>query len=58
MRLITIVGFNLRPLSRLSVLAVMVAVIVTTNNLEIAIKRNHALKSLLVDSPRLGTPQL
>ncbi len=45
--MITKKGINLRDLQRLTVLSVMVEVIVivTASNLEIAIKRNHALKS-------------
>ncbi len=58
MRLITKKGINLRTSPRLTVLAVMVAVIVTAHKLEIAIKRSLALKSELNDSPRLGSPQL
>ena len=58
MRLITKKGINLRTSPRLTVLAVMVAVIVTAHKLEIAIKRSLALKSELIDYPRLGTPQL
>ncbi len=58
MRLITKMGFNLRISLRLTVLAVMAAVIVAAHKLEIAIKRSLALKSELFDFPRLGTPQL